>query len=135
MTVPILETARTGWYYRNYPDGPYHDPRCLAVLASWQALYNLPITGRQRKDGGFRKCMDGVIVHLRPGVEFASWDADELTRLVLAAHRFHCRVAIRQERSVVVVQVNPRAETGDLYTRHPGLAELVRGRAGIGRRR
>lgn len=126
MSAPILENARAGWYYRNYPEGPQHDPRCLAVLASWQALYNLPITGRTRKDGGFRQCADGIIVHIERGMaEWATFDGDGLTRLVLAAHRYHCRVSIRQERSMVIVQVNTRMLSGDLYHRHPGLTDLA----------
>ena len=36
------------WYRRNYPKGPDHDPRCLRVLVSWEALYNIVRTGRGR---------------------------------------------------------------------------------------
>jgi hypothetical protein len=129
MTVSPLPTAGD-WYFRNFPNGPKHDPRCLAVLASWQALYNLPITGRRRnKDGGFRAVNSlsgtGVEVHLMPGASFSTYDDSSLTILVIAAHRYRCRVDISQRRGVTCVMVTPRSDSGPFYEYHPGLADLA----------
>lgn len=122
----LSDNPRVNWYYRTYPEGHRHDPRCLAVLTAWEALYNIPRTGRHRPDGGFRKCGDGVEVHLIPGFELATFDDDALTRLVLAAHQHHCRVAIHARQVTMVLTVHPREEIGRLYGTHPGLDQLAR---------
>lgn len=115
------------WYRQNYPDAPEHDDRCLAVLASWQALYNIPRTGRARTDGGFRQCGKGVSVHVPPGHgTFATYDFAELTRLVIAAHRHCCRVEIGHRGHHLIVRVHPRKPAGThQFERHPSLADLI----------
>ena len=123
----VLTRARADWYYRSFPHGPHHAPRCLEVLASLGALYNLDVTGKARLDGGFRTCGDGVEVHLRPGYELASFDGDGLTALVVAAHRLRCRVAVRCRGQHLIITVHPRKAEGSLYERHPGLGDLFGG--------
>ena len=114
------------WYRRNYPKGPDHDPRCLRVLASWKALYNIVRTGRGRTDGGFRACGDGVEVHIPPGHgRFSTYDDGGLTRLVVAAHRYACRVEIATEGRHTVLRVHPRSHDGTrFYDRHPRPSDL-----------
>lgn len=116
------------WYARNYPDGPTHDERCLAVLASWKRLYNIRGTGhQQRADGGFRKCGDGVEVRVRAGC-LSTFDDDGLTRLVVAAHRLACRVEVSAAgRDLLVIRVHPRSHEGErFYDRHPTPDDLVK---------
>lgn len=117
---------RTDWYHRNFPNGPRHDPRCLAVLSSWQALYNIHRTGTQRLDGGFRKCSDGVEVHLPHGQQIATFDDGGLTRLVVAAHRLCCRVEVSAGRDLLILRIHPRDPDGErFYSRHPDRAALA----------
>ena len=114
------------WYRQNYPSGPSHNERCLAVLGSWQALYNINRTGVRRTDGGFRVCADGVEVHLPGGVSMATYDNEGLTRLVLAAHRHQCRVELSCRGRYLVLLVFPRKPGGTAwYDRHPTLADLA----------
>jgi hypothetical protein len=113
------------WYRRCYPEGPDHDPRCLATLAAWQPLYNIRPIGQYSRDGGFRKTADGLYVAVR-GCYLSTFDDDSLTRLVIAAHRYACRVQVSSHRSGLRIYVHPRDHDADrLYTRHPDLDDLI----------
>lgn len=80
----------------------------------------------------------GLRVVLRPGYAMSTFDMDELTRLVIAAHRWLCRVevstAMREDDAGdtvpcgVELTITPRIpETADahLFDYHPPLARLV----------
>lgn len=116
------------WYRRNYPDGPDHDQRCLEVLTAWEQLYNLPITGRARNDGGIREWPSsprGVMVRPQPGVSLATYDDGALTRLVLAAHEHCCRVDIISYHGRMCIAITPRdPESDHQFMRHPTLKDL-----------
>lgn len=115
------------WYRSCYPEGPQHDNRCLAVLGAYTGLYNLPITGRGRLDGGFRQCGDGVEIHFQPGsATLATFDFSELTALVIAAHRHAVRLEISVQGRHLVMRAHPRSHDGDAFnTRHPTLDDLI----------
>lgn len=114
------------WYRRNYPQGPDHDPRCLQTLTAYEQLYNLPITGRGRTDGGFRKQGDGIELHVRPLASLGTYDNACLTRLVVSAHRHACRVSFYVRGSLLVLTVHPRSHDGEhFYDRHPTLDDLI----------
>lgn len=132
MSATTDTHSAAAWYRRNYPDGPDYDPRCLDVLASWLPLYNICRYGQNtRIDGGFRPCGDGVEVHIREGMgDLSTYDGDELTRLVIAAHKYCCRVSISTKARHMVIRVHPRDPEGArLHQRHPRLADLQK-RAG-----
>ena len=65
--------------------------------------------------------------------ELATFDSDLLTRLVVLAHRDHCRVSVGQSRTgLVAVNVwacqpmgNTTAANSRLCERHPGLDDLI----------
>jgi hypothetical protein len=113
------------WYRRNYPEATEHDERCLRTLLSLAPIYRLPITGQRRKDGGIRACGEGIEVHLPAGQSFSTYDDDSLTRLVIAAHRFRCRVDISHRGSIGVLMIHPRQDAGYWHERHPGVADLI----------
>ncbi len=125
MTIVTAPTGPAEWYRRAYPEGPDHDPRCLATLAAWQPLYNVKPIGTFDRDGGFRKSADGLVVAVR-ACHLSTYDDDSLTRLVIAAHRYACRVQISSHRSGLRIYVHPRDHDGELfYTRHPDLDQLI----------
>lgn len=120
-----IPTGPADWYAGAYPSGPRHDPRCLAVLGAWQPLYNINRAGKNRPDGGFRACGTGVEVRAK-GEHLATYDFDSLTRLVVAAHRYRCRVEISALMGMLVIWVHPRSADGEhLFERHPGLHDLA----------
>lgn len=86
--------ANAEWYRRNYKDHADwvdgSDPRCWSVIAALGAIYN--VTSSDMPDGGLRRCADGLQMFVRSDV--ASWDGDEMTQLVIAAHKHLCRVSI-----------------------------------------
>lgn len=118
-------SAAAEWYRQSYPTGPAHDPRCLEVIAAVQPLHNVPRTGLQRLDGGFRKVgIDGVEVRFRPGYSMATFDMAELTRLVVKAHQLYCRAELASKMNMLCLRVFPRKPTGSNWERHPNLADL-----------
>lgn len=119
LTMPAEGLRWQEWYASNFRNGPAHDPRCLAVLASLAPLYRLPIvddtpltTFRRNPDGWLEledyweskdRMLDGGIRHEAPNglsvvlnQEISTWDDSALTRLVIAAHLFGCRVSIEE---------------------------------------
>jgi hypothetical protein len=93
----------------------------------------------QRDDGGVVKCGDGIMVVFRNGFTASTFDDATLTRLVLAAHRWCCRVDLgyvsdpfheswdgESPRTVGVRLIITPREPGacDTFARHPSLADL-----------
>lgn len=115
------------WYRRNYPDAPDYDPRLLDTLAAWKALYNINRYGRWRRDGGIKPCGHGIEVDLKPGFDdFATFDGGGMTTLVLAAHRFCCRVELTTAGRHMVIRIHPRTPGADrMFERHPSLRDLA----------
>ena len=57
--------------------------------------------------------------------EASTFDGDLLTWIVLLAHQRYCRVAVENGGPcAIAITVFARKPEGDLYSRHPGLAEL-----------
>ena len=110
------------WYAMSYPDAPTPDSRCLETLASWQPIRNILRYGKSRPDGGIRKAGAGLAVYALPGVELSSYDFDGLTRLVIAAHRYACRVSVSAVRVPASEIVGP-AEIADYIDTIGGPAE------------
>jgi len=148
------------WFARQFdtpPDMTDGHRRCLCTLEVVAPLYNLctpcHITDAVKllADGG---------VSVITSEELATYDAAALTRLVIAAHRNHVRVAVKvwaphldEERAADVIRwyrdeyevettadelraleitLHPRSAHGGPYDRHPGLYDLA-GMIGVDR--
>lgn len=83
------------WYARQTPGVVVTEDhaRCLDTLAAAWPLHNLP-TWQPIVDGGVACERWGVSALIRGDAELATFDADMLTRLVAAAHRYCVRVAL-----------------------------------------
>lgn len=129
--MTAVTTSTSDWYSRNFPNSSFTDDqrRCLLVLQAWTALYNIPRhpKDRTRPDGGFRQCGHGIEVRVPNHMAFlATYDFDELTRMVLAAHRWACRLEISSMLNSLVIRVHPRGHgEGSQMYRHPDLVELA----------
>lgn len=124
--------------------------RCVEVLSSLGALYNLHVPLGVTESIELHPHYVSVLLR----GEVATTDLDGLTRLVLAAHQHHVRVAIkpwashldpvraklivedyREEYDIEVdpdtipgimeVFLSQRQSEGDTYTLHPGLDDLI----------
>lgn len=94
--------------------------RCLRVLAAVHALHNWRHCAT---NAGIMR--DEWCVQVVADVTLSTFDMDGLTRLVLAAHREHCRVDISPHGfRWLRIRVQPRTERGGQTGRHPGLREL-----------
>ena len=121
------------WHRTSYPDSGFTEDqyRCLGVLESVKGLYNWNIVGdahrssHDRINGGFKPCGRGIEVKLRPGESMSTWDMDELTRIVVRAHKLRVRVCISPDFNGLKIYLHPREAEGDLMTRHPGLDDLI----------
>lgn len=90
--------------------------RCMAVLLAVHAEHNLRhyLTAK------------GVITHphcieVRYRGDLATFDGDELTRLVIAAHQQRVRVGLSGHmRGIVRIYLQPRKYDGSSMERHPG---------------
>lgn len=123
-----MKSSAYEWYRSAYPAGPEFEPRLFEVLTASTAIYNLPVAGRRtRPDGGFRQHGRGVMVRLGPRHEVATYDFNELTKMVLAAHRYRCRLALSARMDYLEVRVYPRvdAPNGSGWEHHPGLQDLA----------
>lgn len=98
--------------------------RCIKVLEAIAPLHNLYRAGMNTlPDRGIEPWGDGVRVRLR--MSLSTFDTDRLTRLVKAAHQHRCRVEIGPHSfHHIEITVHPRSETGELYSRHPGMEAL-----------
>lgn len=126
LTEPLSKWGK--WYRQSYPRSPLTDDQ-VRLLDVFQGvatgLYNIPVTGRTRFDGGFRSCWKGIEIRIRFG-EFATFDSSELTHLVVNAHRMSARVSISADRGgLLVVRVYPRTDTGEIGGRHRTLGQLA----------
>lgn len=95
--------------------------RCLRVLHSWQAPHNIR---HYCTKAGVVRAPWFVQVVVR--AELATFDGDELTRLVMAAHRERVRLAVIAHcRGHLRLLLHPRQTTGSSMERHPGPERLV----------
>lgn len=85
--------------------------------------------GTHRFNGKVDSCGNGVNLTRPNSSEFATYDADMLTRLVLLAHESHVRVEITGAAfgyiRIHAHQRSPKAEGDHVWDRHPGLDELI----------
>lgn len=103
--------------------------RCVAVLESVHRLHNW--RHYATKAGVVR---DPWNVWITFRGDLATFDGDELTRLVLAAHQHRVRASINAYGfHYMRLQLSPRAERGSLFEWHPGLGHLAErvGAAGV----
>jgi hypothetical protein len=101
---------------------PALDPpevRIERVLArTFRGIHHVPYW-RLRKPAG-----TGIVVTIMG--DFASFDSDTLTRLVVAAHDDAVRVEIRSlPGRTLQLLLHPRERLGDLYHRHPTMEDAV----------
>lgn len=95
--------------------------RCMRVLRSVRADHNWRHYTTQA--GIIRTAWD-VEVHVRD--EMATFDNDELTKLVLAAHQERVRVSISgRMRYVLTLRLTPRKSEGGRSVFHPGMERLT----------
>ena len=122
------------WHRLSYPNSGFTEDqyRCLGVLESVKGLYNWSIVGdssrssHNRLNGGFTPCGRGIEVKLRSGESsMSTCDSDELTRIVVRAHRLRVRLCICPSFNGLKLYLHPREADGDLMTRHPGLDDLI----------
>ena len=73
----------------------------------------------------------GKVTHCGRGLrmtwlgEVATFDGNDMTRLVLIAHQRLCRASISSAGPQrLAIEVHPRQPEGSLYERHPGLSDL-----------
>lgn len=97
---------------------------CLRVLTSYKASYNWDLTG-----DGFQPIMPNAI-RARARSGFSTFDDDGLTRMVIAAHKLHCRLEIWPAQAFgcvdLIVHRRRSPEDGDsLWQSHPGLEDLT----------
>lgn len=95
--------------------------RCMAVLHAVHPPHHWRHYATRK---GITRCEWAVNV-VRCG-ELATFDGDELTRLVIAAHQYRVRVAVVAHcRGYIRLQLNPRGDTGRTDQRHPGFERLA----------
>lgn len=98
--------------------------RCERVLESVHRLHNWRHYATQA--GIIR---GELFVEVRFRGDMATFDGDELTRLVLAAHREQVRAGLHARcKGVLTLHLHPRNRQpeGSLYARHPDLGNLAR---------
>ena len=155
-TAPVgtFRHDRDRWVHANSGHTPTRDEsRCLEAAAVLGGFHNLRLVGNRWRHDGVR--WGGDWIELRfDGAEFATCDNDRLTALVVAAHRYACRISItastlaelwyRDHQSdpppavddsgrtpattaVLVVKIHARSplrSTGP-FNHHPGLTQLA----------
>lgn len=95
--------------------------RCLRVLHAVHPVHHWPSYATK---AGIIRNPWGIEVRYRGGM--ATFDGDELTRLVVAAHRERVRASLSARcRGVLTLMLHPRAEDGSLFQRHPGPERLA----------
>ena len=101
--------------------------RCLDVLTTAIApLHNLyRVNQHEPPDFGVYVWGNGIMVKLKTN-SLATFDLDQLTRLVVEAHARRCRVEIAPHSfNELRVCVHPRQTNGRTDERHPGLSDLI----------
>ena len=95
--------------------------RCMAVLHAVHPPHHWRHYATAKGIMRSEWCVDVI----RCG-ELATFDGDELTRLVVAAHAHRVRVAVNAHcKGYLRLQLNPRGEAGRSDQRHPGPARLA----------
>jgi hypothetical protein len=100
--------------------------RCLRVLEAAWPLYNLPCRGRW--DTAIRWIpgqRTGLFVTLEPGVSLATFDWNELTSLVVAAHRERVRLSVEAKSNRLRLMLHARQAEGSGWEMHPGPEALA----------
>lgn len=88
----------------------------------WELLSDL--VGGEHHMGNVWHCGKGL--RMTTFRDFATYDSNLLTRLVLLAHDRLCRCGVANGGPRhIAIEVWPRKATGDFCTRHPGLSELI----------
>lgn len=95
--------------------------RCLRVLHAVHPAHHWPHYATQ---AGIIRTAWCVEVRFRG--DMATFDGDEMTRLVVAAHRERVRASLSARcRGVLTLMLHPRDADGAFMQRHPGLERLV----------
>lgn len=110
--------------------GPHAAPEKLTVFQATVmdilgmvggGIYNAPIVWDRVEWGGF-----GLGVPWRATGGLATFDSDNLTRLVLLCHAARIRCSIRPHGfGHFLLFFTPREEAGRLHVRHPNVEEMV----------
>jgi len=90
--------------------------RCIQLL---QVLFH----GDHHLPGPVKRLGFGVCVLTNQ--QFSSFDSDYLTRSVLLAHAFFCRVSLGTRGMKLLIAVHPRRQFGSMFARHPSLSDLI----------
>ena len=111
-------------YYKRPHELTADEERCVLVLCSLGAPYNLPMDWQRVE------WRDHYIVVRLEGEELATYDFDGMTRLVVAAHRHAVRVAVRGIRSSrsadLQLLIHVREHDAEHQAlRHPSIAALM----------
>jgi hypothetical protein len=94
--------------------------RCLCVLYALHAPHNWQHVATAKGIVREQYC---VRVRLRG--ELATFDGNDLTKLVKAAHLKRVRVSVRGVvKGVLELMLHPRSDDGHLFERHPGIEAL-----------
>lgn len=90
--------------------------RAEAVLAdTFRGLHNVP--------GKIKPCGNGIEVNIYHSL--ATFDFDNLTRLVLSAHQNCVRVEIGPAMRRIKIMIHPRQREGQMYQRHPTIEQAI----------
>lgn len=103
--------------------------RAAVLLEQWTGLHHLPTKSLKRIDWADSHAWE-VLLH--PCASLATFDGDELTRLVLLAHKLCLRVEVAPRMNRLVVCIHPRKPAGAFYERHPGVDALRARCEGLG---
>ena len=115
------------WVKRNFrPEMNEAEARCVTTLCSLSAPYNLPFPAG---NAGWQKNVvwlhgRGLAADLFASI--ATTDFNDLTRLVVAAHRHLVRVDISgKAKGRILVTLHARQAEGRFNERHPDLDDLL----------
>jgi hypothetical protein len=106
-------------------EGREEREQCMAALFDWKASHRLAPSVVNKN--GVQSIPSGFILGLRMA-DLSTTDSDELTRLVLVAHRHSVRISIAP-RSAYSIEIaftarSPKREEGSSFMYHPDLLSL-----------
>jgi len=114
------DERRWAGYRKEFASVTDEQLRCLRLVSQWlRGLHHAPDT--------VRPCtVDGIELVFHRGQSFASFDFDELTRLVFLAHDLCVRASIGSRGMHPLVMLHARdTRVGDSMTRHPTLEQVT----------